>query len=325
MGARRETKMESHAPSITSIARTPTGLIVTGFDDDSNPRSLCRGHSNELADAFVSESPQKRKRKASTTPRSKRRRPLHVVIPAEWMPSESDAPAMVTDELCLSEELEVGRQWVHGLAEHTKLLALDFDLTCVAVDTRGHWQGSAEDLASCMRPVMRELIVAACTLGMRVAVVSFSPQHQLIKEVLRLCIPEHAEEIMIRAGQPKSIPVCKAYSYSTAALQRTDCQLQVAKNKQRHIASVLEELENEQARFSMSQVMLVDDNFRNVEDARIGGCQAVWFNPEESLSFACDLCQCIGTTSASLCCKSCSASIASSPQAQVFAPQLIMV
>jgi len=309
--------MDSTRSTLTSIARTPTGLIVTGFDDDSNPRSLCRGHSTEFVEAFVSESPQKRKRKHSDSKRRPSKRPhisLHVDIPAEWLPSVTDAPLLITDELCLSEEKEVGRQWVHGMAEHTRLLALDFDLTCVGLDTLGNWQGTVADLASCIRPVMREVIVTAFSLGMRVAIVTFSPQGQLIRQVLAHSIPELADQIIIRAGQPKTIPVCRAYEFATG----------LKKNKQRHIASVIEQLDEEPMSYglSMSEVMLVDDNFRNVEHARLSGCRAVWFNPEESLSFACDLCQCLGTTSASLCCKSCSATIGT--EAHILSPRPVM-
>merc|ERR1711907_270082 len=149
-------------------------------------------------------------------------------------------------------------------------------------ETRGQWQGSVSTLAARFRPEVREVISEACNRGLRVAIVSFSAQATLIAKVLAQVLPECAEQVMIQAGSPQSI-----------VLERCEGFLATAKkNKQRHIHAVLDEVRKyHQEEVSLNQVMLIDDDFRNMEDARSDGCLAVWFNPEEPLSFACDLCQ----------------------------------
>lgn len=204
---------------------------------------------------------------------------LSIDIPSFWLPGDEiiSPPRPMCEDLCLSEEQDVARAWVRNLRDRTKLLAVDFDLTCIDLNTRGVWQASSQELAGHFRPLVRAAMLEACSIGIRVAVVSFSPQTHLIVEVLQHALPEVADQIMVRAGPPQAIEVQQG---------------EQVRNKQRHIASVLEQLEFEGLRTELHEVMLVDDDFTNISDAKSCGCGSAWFNPEEALAFVCDLCQC---------------------------------
>lgn len=68
-----------------------------------------------------------------------------------------------------------------------KLVAFDFDQTIISIHTGGFWRDSAEKLAEFVRPCFKYLMpeLLKCE-NIFVAVVTFSPQEELIREVLRL-------------------------------------------------------------------------------------------------------------------------------------------
>jgi len=276
---KQSTDSQNTSPAArVALKRTPSGMLIP--QEGPSPRSLCRSHSG-----------LSQKRKASSSPQSSHRRQsrhkplgLTLEIPTNLCLSpstswqslpEADRPPWASD----LDQPSIARAWVRGLG-NIRLLAIDFDATCVKVETRGQWRGSAASLAARFRPEIREVIAQACSIGLRVAVVSFSAQRTLIAEVLAHVLPDCAAQVMLRAGSPQSIVLAS----------QEQCGLD-KKNKQRHIAAVLEELAGRNEQIGLSQVMLIDDDFRNVEGARANGCIAVWFNPEEPLSFACDACQ----------------------------------
>merc|ERR1712166_1238 len=292
----------SHQPDVTPgaafpmpVARTPSGLLLTSMPGDASPRSLCRSHSGSLLGP-VALSSLKRKPSASpcsirNTLRKKAHIKLSIDIPPLWLPpvqEEISPPRFGHEEMCLSEEAVVARAWIRNLkGRGTRVLALDFDLTCVDVNTNGMWRGTADTLASHFRPVMREVILEAHSIGIKVAVASFSGQPQLIQEVLDLAVPDMSDHVLIRAGSSHHV------SMQMRGMEESQNRVKFCRNKQKHIQSVLQHLaDTEGEMVAMSQVMLIDDDWTNVGDARTNGAAAVWFNPEENLSFVCDLCQC---------------------------------
>lgn len=67
------------------------------------------------------------------------------------------------------------------------LLAIDFDNTTTQIHTSGYWTGSAEGLAVHVRPLFRAMLrIAVPKENLSVAIVTFSGQIDLIKEVLVL-------------------------------------------------------------------------------------------------------------------------------------------
>ncbi|GLE05599.1 hypothetical protein PINS_up014631 [Pythium insidiosum] len=69
----------------------------------------------------------------------------------------------------------------------TKLVCIDFDATFVSVHTSGEWTSSAEELSRHARAVFLEMVPKLCEAGVHVAVVTFSPQVELIRAVLSIC------------------------------------------------------------------------------------------------------------------------------------------
>lgn len=155
-----------------------------------------------------------------------------------------------------------------------KLLCIDFDNTILDMHTGGMWEDYAEDLVPHVRPVFIELFGAALAGGLQVAVVTFSGQQTLIREVLALAMPQlDLSSIVLRCsdGSWKASP----------GLSR----------KQAHIDSVLQELESRNGeRVSDEAIVLVDDDGSNVERALECGMQGVTFLPsslgEASLFFS---------------------------------------
>lgn len=84
-----------------------------------------------------------------------------------------------------------------------KLIALDFDCTLVSVHTGGSWMFTAPPLASKVRPGFQEFLSQVLKKGLCVAVVTFSPQVELVRDILRLILPAaEAEKICIRGNTP---------------------------------------------------------------------------------------------------------------------------
>ncbi|OQR93912.1 ATP-binding Cassette (ABC) superfamily [Achlya hypogyna] len=83
-----------------------------------------------------------------------------------------------------------------------RLVCIDFDATFVKVHTNGEWPHTAAELVPHVRAYFRIL----CPLltektQLTVAVVTFSPQLELIQEVLRLCFePSVANRIIVRCN-----------------------------------------------------------------------------------------------------------------------------
>lgn len=72
-----------------------------------------------------------------------------------------------------------------------KLIAFDFDCTIVTIHTGGQWIDSPDKLAEFVRPCFRSLLPALLQCAdLFVCVVTYSPQEQLIREVLRISMKD---------------------------------------------------------------------------------------------------------------------------------------
>lgn len=72
-----------------------------------------------------------------------------------------------------------------------KLVAFDFDCTLVNIHTGGQWPDSAEKLAEFVRPCFRDLLpeLLKCD-DIHTCVVTYSPQEDLIRDVLRISLKD---------------------------------------------------------------------------------------------------------------------------------------
>eukprot|EP00614_Pseudopedinella_elastica_P012777 CAMPEP_0172597458 /NCGR_PEP_ID=MMETSP1068-20121228/17476_1 /TAXON_ID=35684 /ORGANISM="Pseudopedinella elastica, Strain CCMP716" /LENGTH=184 /DNA_ID=CAMNT_0013396997 /DNA_START=71 /DNA_END=625 /DNA_ORIENTATION=+ len=146
-------------------------------------------------------------------------------------------------------------------------LALDFDLTLINTHTNGNTNKGPVAIASCVRPVFKALIPKAVDAGIRIVVVTFSPQVDLIREVLGLAFPSIADQFVIRGND-------KSWTYSGAG--STD-------RKQGHIASSFEELamRGEGSKITRASTLLIDDDPDNIRAALLHETPAVLLNPNE--------------------------------------------
>lgn len=144
------------------------------------------------------------------------------------------------------------------------------------IHTYGRWQGSAEALAAHTRPVFRALLEAASLLavppaeergGLRVGIVTFSGQKDLIREVLELVLGRQAaSQIFLRtAHRDWSVP---ASYVPTSKIT----------GKEPHIASIVEEIFQKSGEvIRAEQVLLIDDDVKNISCARDAQHKAVVF------------------------------------------------
>lgn len=71
-----------------------------------------------------------------------------------------------------------------------KLVAVDFDLTILSIHTHGFWPFTSKQLIQKVRPSFQQFLTVALNSGhLHVAVVTQSPQVQLVQEVLREALP----------------------------------------------------------------------------------------------------------------------------------------
>ncbi|KAJ8602527.1 hypothetical protein CTAYLR_001309 [Chrysophaeum taylorii] len=164
-----------------------------------------------------------------------------------------------------------------------KLLAIDFDQTLVSTHTGGVWQKTAEVLAQRVRPCMKRLVRTAIAHGINVAIVTFSPQVELISEVLALSFPTDWHQA--RARSPSIVSyrsqiLVRGLDKSWAYHGDGTCD-----GKQPHLASVAEELSLRRATLvTKKSTLLVDDDVNNIERALRHGVNAVLCSPQDPTS-----------------------------------------
>ena len=93
-----------------------------------------------------------------------------------------------------------------------KMVAVDFDLTLVSVHTNGSWIFTARPLASRIRPGFPEFFREILRQGLCLSIVTFSPQVELVRDVLRTILSERdVERICIRGNTAdwKPYPSCR--------------------------------------------------------------------------------------------------------------------
>ena len=146
-------------------------------------------------------------------------------------------------------------------------LAIDFDQTMIDVHTGGRWKESSSDLVKHLRPVFLNLLPAAADVHVHIAIVTFSGQTSLIREVLELAFPGLAETIPIRGND-------MTWRYEGNGMKL---------GKQQHMASAVEELLRKPPgtgiEITKATTLLIDDDPRNIRKAIKDKTRAVWIDP----------------------------------------------
>lgn len=139
--------------------------------------------------------------------------------------------------------------------------------------------GTVEELEGHIRPEFRQLLQAFLLNDIHVAIVTFTPQTGLVKNILEK-MTQHDERlykyvIPIRGGD-------KTWSYTGVGSTH---------GKQAHMASAVEELlqHNTNADITKQTTVLIDDDRKNIRIALKDGTRAVWFNPDKPHHLLLDL------------------------------------
>lgn len=157
---------------------------------------------------------------------------------------------------------------VNHLVNRINFLALDFDRTIIDIHTGGRFKGTITELSTHVRPIFTNLISKAYESGIKIAVVTFSPQTQHIAHVLEIHFPEFAHEIVIR-GRDNS------FHYEGNGMKH---------GKQPFMASAVEELHTKDSDISITKrtTLLVDDDSNNIRLALKDGVRGIVFDPDRS-------------------------------------------
>jgi len=198
--------------------------------------------------------------------------PLSIRTRSDSVSSQEEEEDM--SELSAHELRKVKEDVAHLVAGDVRLVAIDADLTLFCVHTGGKWRGSAEELSLRIRPLFKALIRECVTVGLHVAIVTFSPQAQLIRDALLVAIPDvDLSDLLVRGGQRKV--VCE--NGDLADTSHWD-----GARKQKHIGSVIDTLSARGANVRPDEIVLVDDDLFNVEEARDHGMRGALFNLEST-------------------------------------------
>lgn len=143
---------------------------------------------------------------------------------------------------------------------------MDFDQTVIDIHTGGRFTGTVSELASHVRPIFSHLIDAAHEAGIKIAIVTFSPQVDQIQEVLETHFT-FAHEIIIR-GRDQS------WQYEGSGMKD---------GKQPFMASAVEEFHTKHPDLSITKntTLLVDDDKNNIRKSLEDGVRAILFNPRK--------------------------------------------
>jgi len=161
-------------------------------------------------------------------------------------------------------DLDGARDGAYAIPADVNLLAIDFDLTLVDVHTEGRWSRGVDALARHARPFFLDVVRRALKANVHVAVVTFSPQTELIGDVLRVLFPGAQPDIIVRGNDD---------SWVYNGTGGTD-------GKQAHIASAVEQLHLRGAGpVSRRSTLLFDDDICNVRAALKAGVRALWYIP----------------------------------------------
>lgn len=187
------------------------------------------------------------------------------------------------DEEMTEEEEEAVRRQVAVMGERgVRLLAIDNDLTLISIHTGGSWSGTAEELAEQSRPIFKILIDEAVAHEMFVSIVTFSSQPQLIQEMLQhMGLKCDVKKIIVRGGLNKVR--CGITGQEMAADIATRARYQ-GTGKQEHVACSVEYFEREYGcTIEPNQVLMIDDDIKNLEEAKKAGIQTAFFEPTEPM------------------------------------------
>ena len=168
-------------------------------------------------------------------------------------------------------------------------ICIDFDLTLVSVHTRGYWQGNAQELVRFIRPFFKEFIFACIQAGIKVAVVTASPQQDLIAKVVGISFPNMKVGVIGANEAAAVLPACVAEFLDVTKMGNSLNQSTLS-GKIKHCCAVVQLLNTtarSAAKISRESLLLIDDDHRNTNNAQRHGIRALCFQVECTKKAAC--------------------------------------
>ncbi|KAF1322512.1 hypothetical protein FI667_g11163, partial [Globisporangium splendens] len=163
-----------------------------------------------------------------------------------------------------------------------KLVCIDFDATFVCVHTGGAWTRSALELRAHVRPLFLALVPLLVRAEMHVAVVTFSPQVALIRDVLTLCFPPQISQQVILRGDDASWQLAHADTVDFVPLWQTNGRHLDRKFKLPFVISAARQASKERCDVVRNRdTVLVDDDAVNIRVAIDSGITGIYFDPHE--------------------------------------------
>lgn len=114
---------------------------------------------------------------------------------------------------------------------------------------------------------------------MDVAVVTFSPQVELIRKVLLLCFPVALANRIVVRGDDDSWETCER---DYQVFFNTDGFCKVDSRKIPYIVSAAKAVSGEAKRIRNDDTVLIDDDHHNIRMANDNGIAGIWFEPQET-------------------------------------------
>ncbi|KAI9913852.1 hypothetical protein PsorP6_006112 [Peronosclerospora sorghi] len=163
-----------------------------------------------------------------------------------------------------------------------KLVCIDFDATFVTVHTGGLWAASAAELRTHVRPFFLLLVPLLCEKRVNVAIVTFSPQVQLIRDVLRLSFCASVLDQLVVRGDDRSWSLTLDQTTDFVPLWQTDGHQLDRKYKLPFVISAALEVQRRSGDVIRNRdTVLVDDDVVNIRAANDSGVVGVLFDSVE--------------------------------------------
>ena len=154
----------------------------------------------------------------------------------------------------------------------TKLVCIDFDATFLDIHTGGAWNHNVSSLLPHVRPLFAALVPLLHEANIYIALVTFSPQVDMIRSLLHLCFPLFAHDVIVRGNDTTwsiSHALCSDFALPSIQVQH----LCISSSKLPHMISAAADI---QACIQKGDTVLIDDDPNNIRNATDHGIAAIW-------------------------------------------------
>ena len=167
-------------------------------------------------------------------------------------------------------------------SQQIKLICIDFDNTLISIHTYGKWKDNPKKLVKYVRPIFIKFIKKCIQRKINIAIVSFSPQEQVIRTVLNNIFGKQSKKILIKTTNQKYKP------------DKIFCKINrkklILKRKVPMILSVCNKIYKKKKIIIMPhQILLIDDDYNNINIAKKSGFKTYLFNRYSEKNIMSDL------------------------------------